>query len=70
MTGVVTLKYITFKIMVGIFDGDNAVATIPTGAVIETPMPLPEIGLVQIRYAGRLIWVVSKDIHECGRETG
>lgn len=69
MTALAILKYIMLKSTVGIFDGDNAVTTIPAGAVLESPFPLPEIGLIQIRYAGRLIWVLSKDIRECGRET-
>ena len=62
----VTVKYTLFKSITAIFDGENTVSTIPVGAMLEILAPLPDLGLVQVRYEARLASVTARDLRECG----
>ena len=55
-----------FKRITAIFDGENTISTIPVGATLETLAPLPDLGLVQVWYDGRLARVMARDLRECG----
>ena len=61
-----TVRYTLFKAIVAIFDAENTTSTIPAGGVVETLAPLPDLGLVQVRYEGRVASVTARDLRECG----
>ena len=61
-----TVKYTLSKSIVAIYDGETTTNTIPAGGVVETLAPLPDLGLVQATYNGRLMWVMARDLRESG----
>lgn len=64
-----TVRYTLFNVIVAIYDGENTTRTIPVGGIVETAAPLPDLGLVQVRYDGRLAWIGARDLRECATVT-
>jgi hypothetical protein len=63
----IMLKYTLFKSMVGMYVGDGVVTTIPVGSIVEAPLDLPQVGIIEVRHNDGLMRVLAYDLHECAK---
>lgn len=66
-TDALGVSYTLFTSIVGMFLDEHMVTTLPVGAVLEAATPVAAVGIVQVRYDGRLMHVFATDLLESGR---
>jgi hypothetical protein len=68
ISNAVSVTYILFHSIVGMFDDEQGVTTLPIGAVLEAPASVPAIGIIEVRFNGRAMRVFAGDLLESARQ--
>lgn len=64
------VTYTLLQNIYAIYNGDQAVSTIPAGATIEMLAPVPESGVIQGVCGGRYTRVLAIDLRRYGKAGG
>ena len=59
-----SVSYTLFHPIVGMFNDEHTITTLPVGAVVEAPAAIPVVGIVEVRYEARLMKVFASDLME------